>query len=110
VKVPWASDSWIGEDKLTHFAWCYAGALTFLFFLPWLFALILVAIAGVVVEMTQWVRWDIWNNRAKRARAFGEEPDPQPPFSDQPSYRDLAWDAAGMVLALGVWLLIRLVQ
>jgi uncharacterized protein YfiM (DUF2279 family) len=109
-RIPWASDRWFGEDKLTHFVWCYAGALTLLFLLPWLVALGLVAIVAIVVELVQWVRWDIWNNAVNRARDSSEAAQPRPTFADQPSYRDLAWDAGGIVVALGVWLLVRLVQ
>lgn len=99
--IPWADDRWFGEDKLTHFVWCYAGALTLLFLLPWPGALAIVAIAAVLVEVVQWVRWDIWNNEVQRRRAayFAADVPPEPAFADQPSYRDLAWDAAGALVA-----------
>lgn len=104
--IPWQADRWFGEDKLTHFAWCYAGALTYLFLLPWLWALVLVAVVAVVVELTQWVRWDIWNNAVARAFTLGKNPPPRPAFADQPSYRDLAWDGAGIVVGLLFWLVV----
>lgn len=105
-RIPWASDRWFGEDKLTHAAWCYAGALTLLFILPWWMALLVVAIVAVLVEVVQWVRWDIWNNALVRAQQLGQMLPPRPAFADQPSYRDLVWDAGGMVLGVIARLLI----
>ena len=105
MKIPWANDPWFGEDKLTHAVWTYAGAVTFALLFGWFIALVLVVGVSIAVELVQWVRWDIWHNHVVRAKAFGETPDPQPIFSDQPSYKDLAYDGAGMVLGLlFVWL------
>lgn len=107
MKVPWASDPWFGEDKLTHAVYCYAGALTFALLMGWWRATLLVVLAAIAVEVTQWVRWDIWNNAAKRASFVSAPKPPQPAFSDQPSYRDLAWDGVGLVIGLAVawWLM-----
>lgn len=105
-RIPWAADAWFGEDKLTHAAWCYAGTLTFLLLLPWWFALGLVALVAALIEVVQWVRWDIEQNAARRRQGLAL---PRA-FADQPSYRDLAWDGAGVVVALFFWVIIRWVQ
>lgn len=105
--IPWAADRWFGEDKLTHFAWCYAGAFSFPHVLPWLLALVVVTIAAVVVELVQWLRWDIWANGERAAAEWDEPPPPRPAFADQPSYRDLAYNAVGMVVGFASWVLVR---
>jgi len=104
-RIPWAADRWFSEDKLTHAVWAYAGTLTLLFLLPWFMTVLLVAMAGVLVEVVQWVRWDIWHNdNVRYSKNVASRPPPA--FSDQPSYRDLAWDGGGILLGLVARLLI----
>lgn len=101
--IPWAADRWFGFDKLEHLIWCYAGAFSLPHVLPWLLALVVVTIAAAVVEVVQWLRWDIWQN----AQGASEWDEVRPAFADQPSYRDLAWDGMGLVLGFASWVVLR---
>lgn len=91
--VPWAADPWFGWDKLEHWVWCYAGTLTLLFLLPWWMVLLVVVLAAVLVELVQWLRLE---NTLLPAE-----------FADGPSYRDLAWDAVGLIWGALFWVLVQ---
>jgi len=83
--IPWARDCWVGEDKLVHFVFCYAGTLTLRD--AGVSVLLTIGVVGLVaigVELVQWTR-----------RYFDKAT-----FADLPSYRDLVWNAAGVVAAL----------
>lgn len=81
----WARDRWFGEDKLTHFVWCYGGQLTGTRVgVPIVLLALFVLAVGLIVEMVQGLRWQMGCVT----------------FAEQPSYRDLAWDALGIAAAI----------
>lgn len=87
MTIPWAYDSWLPlDDKLAHLA---IAAWVAHLLGPW------VAIAlSVAVELVEWVRWRHWVNTG----AWGNWPF----LADRPSYRDLAYDAGGIVFGIFV--------
>jgi hypothetical protein len=88
MKIPWAYDSWFPlDDKLAHFA--IAAWVAHL--VGWPVALVM----SVAIEALEWWRWRRWVTTLRGAGAW-------PFLADRPSYRDLAYDAAGIIFGLVV--------
>ena len=86
-----AQDSWTSFDKLDHATYGFA-YWTVLQLFPSLGAqLMLFAAGAVAVELTQYIRLATWESKGS--------PQPRPEFSDGFSYRDLAADMVGALLA-----------
>lgn len=91
-----ATDGWFGWDKLDHAIGGFAAlvllaALGFWAYpvqLAWAFAL--VAIGVEVLEVARMASW------VEKAR-----PQPRPVLCDGVSYKDIVWDIAGALLAVG---------
>ena len=98
--ILWARDGWWATDKLEHFTG------SFLLF-GWLLAAGLspaaaafgFLVAAIGVELVEWWRFARWTARGK--------PSPWPYLCDEPSYRDLAWDAAGAAASALILLVLR---
>lgn len=87
MTITWAKDKWFGADKVDHGTYCFAGWVFFSSLWPWWLAAITMVAAAVGVEKIQQMR-----------KAAGKTT-----FADDPSYRDLVWDALGILAA--VWVL-----
>lgn len=99
--IPWAPDRWWGEDKLTHAVYAYAGTVTGrLLGVAVGPVVVVVSVAGLVVEVVQWWRWAGWTRTVAAHLAAKRPPPRAPPFASPPSYRDLAWNTGGVVVGL----------
>lgn len=109
----WADDTWFGWDKLDHLAY---GACAWLLLTPgtawgWygpFFQGVLFVVVAGAVEAIQLYRYLAWEEDIHEYEfAHSEGPPARPAQADLPSYKDLAWDAAG---AIGCGFLLHLIR